>query len=269
MELDKDLLERYAPEDLVALTAELSERFSGFDSTSITYERAQHFMEAVCYCLQMYEQSGSSLPRKDSLTAREAYRLGYEMVCHKARQVGELYQQLLPSFQSYGSLCLQDTVMQGIPAFLMHYDARYSPQDMLLTLDYPVLSDLRHLRGVQAIWEYLRCITLEQRFLNNLDVDFIYDSLRAYHTGYELLIENLCSIVLTGAVRQLLQQPTGKRYLAKSENQSAAIEPQQLELLVRRAIGHLAGQDREVEQYLLQAADELTVRVALAMNSGA
>ncbi len=139
--------------------------------------------------------------KKKMLTAREAYRLGYEAVCNQARQVGALYEQLLPHFQSYGLVCLQDTVIKGIPAFLMHYDARYCPQDTLLTLDYPVLTDFGHLCGVQAVWAYLRCIALEQRFLSRLDFEFVCDSLRDYHVDYTVLIENICGIVLPWPAR--------------------------------------------------------------------
>ncbi len=264
----------YQPEDLIALAAELVERHSGFDSTSVTYEQAQHLMEAVCYCLQMYEQSESGLPARNMLTAREAYRLGYEAVCNQARQVGALYQQLLPHFQSYGLVCLQDTVMKGIPAFLMHYDARYCPQDTLLTMDYPVLTDLRHLCGVQAVWNYLRCIALEQRFLSRLNFEFVCDSLRDYQADYTVLIENICGIVLPGLLGcVLLEKPLCRLCFTEQDygalmSRCGAMERPQLATLVRAAISRLAGPDREVEQYLLQAADDWTTRLAVAMETG-
>ena len=47
------IAEPYQPEDLIALAAELVERYNGFDSTSVTYEQAQHLMEAIriaCEC---------------------------------------------------------------------------------------------------------------------------------------------------------------------------------------------------------------------------
>ena len=49
------IVEFYQREELVGLVVELTERYSGFDSTSVTYERAQQLMEAVCYCLQMHQ----------------------------------------------------------------------------------------------------------------------------------------------------------------------------------------------------------------------
>lgn len=268
------IAEPYQPEDLIALAAELVERYNGFDSTSVTYEQAQHLMEAIRYCLRMYEQSESSLPARKMLTAREAYRLGYEAVCNQARQVGALYEQVLPHFQSYGLVCLQDTVIKGIPAFLMHYDARYCPQDTLLTLDYPVLTDFSHLCGVQAVWAYLRCIALEQRFLSRLDFEFVCDSLRDYHVDYTVLIENICGIVLPGLLGHvLLEKPLCRPCFTEQDygtltSRYGAMEQRQLAALVRSAISHLAGQDAEVEHYLLQAADDWTMRLAIAMDTG-
>lgn len=268
------IAEPYQPEDLIALAAELVERYNGFDSTSVTYEQAQHLMEAIRYCLRMYEQSESSLPARKMLTAREAYRLGYEAVCNQARQVGALYEQLLPHFQSYGLVCLQDTVIKGIPAFLMHYDARYCPQDTLLTLDYPVLTDFGHLCGVQVVWAYLRCIALEQRFLSRLDFEFVCDSLRDYHVDYTVLMENICGIVLPGLLGHvLLEKPLCRPCFTEQDygtltSRYGAMEQRQLAALVRSAISLLAGQDAEVEQYLLQAADDWTTRLAVAMDTG-
>ncbi|NLG04860.1 MAG: hypothetical protein GX567_13670 [Clostridia bacterium] len=45
----------------------------------------------------------------------------------------------------YGIVCLRDTFYKGIPAFLLHYDAKNKPQETILTLDYPILKDLHEL----------------------------------------------------------------------------------------------------------------------------
>lgn len=267
------IVEFYQREELVGLVVELTERYSGFDSTSVTYERAQQLMEAVCCCLQMHQQLESDLPTGTNITVREAYQRGYEAVCNQARQVRLLYEQLLPRFQSYGMLCLQDTIVKGIPAFLVHYDARYCPQDRLLTMDYPVLTDLRSLRGVQAVWAYLRCIDLEQRFLSKLGYDFVCDSLWAYHSNYAVLIENICAIVLPGLLGYvLLEKPLHQRCFTKQDyrvltNRYGAMEQSQLIEVVRSAVSRLTRWDGDVEQYLLQGAEDAAVRLSVAMET--
>ena len=64
-----------------------------------------------------------------------------------------------------GNICCEETIVKGMPEFFKHYDARFCPQNELLTLDYPVLCPLGRMKGVDRIYRYLSCIWLEQKFL--------------------------------------------------------------------------------------------------------
>ena len=41
----------YQMEELLPIVSELAQKYAGFESTSITYEKAQSLMEAVIFCL--------------------------------------------------------------------------------------------------------------------------------------------------------------------------------------------------------------------------
>ena len=41
----------YEPEELLPLVARLAKKYTGGESTSVTYETAQYLMEAVLYCI--------------------------------------------------------------------------------------------------------------------------------------------------------------------------------------------------------------------------
>ncbi|MBP7349454.1 MAG: hypothetical protein KA965_12300 [Butyrivibrio sp.] len=41
----------YTMEELVPLVGELAGSYAGYESSSISYEKAQQFMEAVLYCI--------------------------------------------------------------------------------------------------------------------------------------------------------------------------------------------------------------------------
>ena len=61
---------KYEMEELVPIVAKLAEGFTSKESTSITYERAQQFMEAVLYCIHEGEMTGQfSLAKEDELSA--------------------------------------------------------------------------------------------------------------------------------------------------------------------------------------------------------
>lgn len=220
----------YQPEELIPIVSKLAGKLTGGESTSITYEKAQQLMEAVLYCINEWEREqegnaqlasqrsvsqmcGAQKPCEQTgekegqsaecqivntgqkLPAEEAYELGLACVTKKVKLSLALYNKIMEKFDSYGNHCLNDTMVKGFPEFFKRYDAKFEPQNTILTLDYPVLEDLRSYTGVDAIWEYLCCIRAEQRYLGRLPRDFVIDSLRSYCADYEDMIENLRQIV--------------------------------------------------------------------------
>lgn len=56
----------YQMEELLPIVSELAQKYTGYESTSITYEKAQSLMEAVLFCLSEYNSSvKDSLVQKD------------------------------------------------------------------------------------------------------------------------------------------------------------------------------------------------------------
>ena len=49
----------YEMEELLPVVAALGEKYTGYEHSSVTYEKAQMLMEAVLYCIGEYE--GTSL----------------------------------------------------------------------------------------------------------------------------------------------------------------------------------------------------------------
>lgn len=205
----------YEMEELLVVVAALAERYTGHEHSSVTYEKAQMLMEAVLYCIGEYEASlapdgseeGEALLIMDKkASAQEAYRRGRDLVYEKVENLRKFYNELILDFQDYGMICLRDTVRKGIPSFFLNYDVMFSPKETLLTLDYPVLKDLRGLSGVDAVWEYVRCIADEQKFLGKFSDSLIRELLRAYHEEYEELVENISSIVQKVMCRRMMQE---------------------------------------------------------------
>ena len=58
-------------------------------------------------------------------------------------------------FEDYGCLNYRETIIKGLPVFFMKYDARFRPQDHILTLDYPDLVPGEPLSGVDRIYSCL------------------------------------------------------------------------------------------------------------------
>ncbi len=159
-------------EELLPIVAKLSEKYTGGDSTSVTYETAQELMEAVLYCVREYEQNqtyGYELTSEFGIAAAECYRRGYELVVRKVKKMRLFYNKLVSRFCSYGCRNYEDVMTKGLPEFFRRYDPLFAPQKTILTLDYPTLLPVEGLSGIDAIEQYLNNISLEQRFLGAFD----------------------------------------------------------------------------------------------------
>lgn len=192
----------YQMEELLPVVSELAQKYAGYESTSITYEKAQSLMEAVLFCLNEYNTSYmnmNSLVYKD-IPVTEQYNIGVKLLYEKVENIREIFNKISLQFEDFGVKCLYDTVQKGIPQFLKWYDIRFCPQDTILTLDYPLLIDLSSLSGADAVYEYIRAIRAEQIFLRALDRNYITSVLEIYDSEYREMIENICSIVLTNMI---------------------------------------------------------------------
>lgn len=197
-------IKNYTQEELIPIVAELAERYTGYEHSSITYEKAQMLMEAVLYCINEHESQDENILVRKHIPAKEAYTAGQRMVMDKVGRLKEIYNELILTFRDYGSVCLNDAIVKGVPLFLQRYDAIYAPQETLLTLDYPILKNLGTASGIDVVLEYVTCIFLEQQFFRKIDTDYIVKCLRAYHDDYEVLVENICILVLQNLIGHVM-----------------------------------------------------------------
>lgn len=199
----------YKMEELLPVVGRLAERYNAWESTSVTYEKAEQLMGAVLYCIRELgyaqraaagsegaEHSTHELAQsQEKLSAQQAYERGLVCVENKVKAALLFYNELMAQFDSYGNRCLYDTMVKGMPEFFRRYDMRYAPQDTILTLDYPVRQDLTRYTGVDRIYEYLICIGQEQEFLRSMPRAEVLDRLLRYDPQYEDMIDNICAAV--------------------------------------------------------------------------
>lgn len=195
----------YDMEELLPIVGKLAEKYTGIDSTSITYEKAEQLMEAVLYCIREAEdEKPYSLATGERVSAQEMYRFGKAAVERKVQEALGLYHEILPEFSSYGNLCLKETFLNGLPEFFRWYDIEFDPQNTILTLDYSVLRELASYTGIDKIYEFLVCIRLEQRFLRVFPEDYVKGVLRQYYGKETDMVDNICEIFLLAVAGHVL-----------------------------------------------------------------
>lgn len=266
----------YSMEEVMPMVSELAWKYTGCDHTSVTYEKAQMLMEAVLYCIHEYEGQESNVLLVKHVSAREAYEQGWTIVMDKLRKLQELYNQLIMDFKDYGSVCLRDTIWQGIPAFLENYDFKFAPQETLLTLDYPILREDTARSGISRVLCYVQCICLEQKFLQKMDEHDIIENLRRYHRDYGHLSENICEIVLQNMIgHMMLDKPlreTGftREDLAVLKEILAGKTAEQIQVYGFKALEQLVikyyDNDREMLEYLSCGIPDIMGRMQCCME---
>lgn len=262
---------RYRPEELLPLVKELSGKYTGKASTSITYEAAQQLMKAVLYCIQEYTFGAGKdvlCPGK-KVSAREAYELGYELVLKKTQDARECYNQVAEYFDSYGNRAYEETFRKGIPEFFLWYDAKLKPQDHILTLDYPVLGNDVKACGIDRMYEYLWSIDKEQQFLSRFPKAYVRTVNREGYPEYEEYFVNVCQTPLRRILCCMLAEiDLTRTELSKEEyiqiEQALDTDEEtgkglkgRLEAALKLLVNQIYEGNEELHQYLSRDLDDL------------
>ncbi|MCI8729760.1 MAG: hypothetical protein HFH59_08360 [Lachnospiraceae bacterium] len=265
-------------EELLPVTARLAEQYTSYESTSVTYERAQQLMEAVLYCIHEAEQSGNGIVTAEQKTAQYLYETGVSCVKRRTKEALELYNEISAEFNHYENHCLYDTFVEGLPEFFKWYDVKFCPQDTIITLDYPVLKDISGYTGIDKIYEFIRCIQMEQGFLSIFPEDFVLQVLFRYDKEYRELIDNICEIVLSWvAVYILAGKPLSEENLDGADHQiiQEIFETNKMEdicgqlgLKVSAMVEKYRPNSRGLTQYLLGSIRGIAVRLKHGVRAG-
>lgn len=264
----------YQMEELLPIVSELAQKYAGYESTSITYEKAQSLMEAVLFCLSEYNGSAKdNLVQKD-ISVKEQYNIGAKLLSEKVENIRKIFNEISFQFEDFGVKCLYDTVQKGIPQFLKWYDIKFCPQNTILTLDYPLLIDCSSLTGADAVYKYIWAIQTEQIFLGKFDRNYVMLVLEKYNSEYRDMIENICSIVLTNIIGHIaIKKPFNDidflygEYLQLSKIFAGKSIPDienVVKDLIKKIVSQFYENDMDMLEYLCYETNNIAVRIYTA-----
>lgn len=266
----------YNMEELLPLVSELAQKYTGYESTSVTYEQAQTLMEAVLYCLNEYSHSEANSLSRKNVPLKEQYHTGAGLLLEKVREIRTIYNEISPNFEDFGVHCLRSTVQTGIPHFLKRYDIRFCPQNTVLTLAYPLLSVHDSLTGADAVYQYIRDIRTEQLFFSMFDRNDIISVLEQYNAAYRDMTENICDIILTNTIGHIaIRKPMRDSPFRQEEYLCLADyfgkkTVSETETMITGFIQKMAGQffenNTDLISYLCCDANHMAVRIQAAVQ---
>lgn len=184
---------RYSLEELFPIVCRLSEQYTQNDSSSVTFDTVNDLMNAVVYCINYLKTDNKPVP--NDISAEQAYRLGYDLVVDRAKTLLEAYNKLSVCFEDYGVKCLLYTFQVQFQEFFLRYDPKFKPHEYIMLFDYPILSDISQLQGIEAFEMYFKCLCFEQAELARIGIDAVKEKMYGYHRDYSNLYENIYWIV--------------------------------------------------------------------------
>ena len=268
----------YEMEELVPIVGKLAEKYTSHESTSITYEKAEQLMGAVLYCIhELWESSGNAPSLNKKLSAQRAYEMGAAYVREKTGKALDLYNSILPEFCHYENKCLYDTFVKGIPEFFKWYDIQFEPQNTILTLDYPLLKDISEYTGIDKIFEFIKSIGLEQKFLKIFPAGYVINILSKDNRNWQESMDNICEIVFTHVIGHIMLgksltvielKETDYFYMQEMFEQIALEDiKKHLEVTLEIYIKNYYENDRELLNYLSGAISGIVVRLKNAADN--
>lgn len=270
----------YDMNELIPVVAMLTRKYTGIESSSVTYEKANQLMEAVLYCIREAENSGEAVLASQRQDAMQAYRAGAQLVRRKTEELLAFYELHKKEFCAYGNEYLADLLQRGLPAFFRQYDEKYEPQNTVLTLDYPILVDLTEYRGIDCVDLYVRYLAQEQRFLAKFGGEYVRSVLCAYCGDCEALPENIAGIVfgnVTGHIlvgKKLTERLCGldlqriyEQYAVCEREKGGGFKETVSGVAAAFLTRHYAGED-SLQQYMLAGLPDLCTRIEHAAAHG-
>ena len=265
--------------EVMPIVAQLSRKYTGNDSTSVSYETAQQLMEAALFCIQAGEErarrTGEIAHGRED--ARSLYEAGVESIQQQAILCRMKYERILQGFRSYGVRALEENIRVQIPHFLTHYDILFRPQEHGISLDYPTLVPIDAMHGAGAVSAFLTGIALEKRFLRAFPEAYVLEALKFFSEGYEELPINVCSVVLRNIMAHAIVQkglsraeitPTDfealERHFAADSLEQVA---EKLAFFLRQSVKQVSGQDEDLTGYLMQDVPKSARELRQAIKS--
>ncbi len=193
---------------LFTLLAEQTRRYTGGASSSVRTETAQHLMQSLCYTISVYlkglNSHDAALQQLLNAQLPTLFDQGQIILKRRVSLAKHLLQMVQKNRILTPNLAYNDTISNGLPLFFRHYDLYYSAHESPGSVDYPLGYDRMDLTGVEAVFEYLSALRLENQFCQCFDSQLIHRLILCSNPSYAEDLQNICQFVLLNSLGRIL-----------------------------------------------------------------
>ena len=252
------------------------QRYTLGESSSVRVETAESLFLSIQYILGLYFNNIGNLEKSMDILKKgnlnESYIEGkkiLDLLFEKTKFKMNMVECNKISTENYA---YNDTVEYGLPLFFKLYDKKFAAHEIPGSIDYPLYLEEINLSGVEFIAEYLRRISIEDRFCSRFSQSEIMRMLKSYDKEADELLINIFSMVLLNSLASMLVGKGGsnlrltegdlvylKTLLPKLNRENTAD-------FIMKLLLELKIDDKEMEDYILAGLDKLISRINIAVE---
>ncbi|WKY44296.1 DUF6179 domain-containing protein [Eubacteriaceae bacterium ES2] len=237
--LIEETTSRSIQKQLTDLLKNQIEAYTRAQSSSVLNEVAESLYLSILYnislTLKTFPSPEVSIEQLKGVPLSSLFENGIQIAQHKSNTARILFSQVQKTRIHTNSIAYIETLNQGLHPFFNSYRPRFFAHETPgLNIDYPLLTSVSHLSGVEYFLEFLQRLKLENQFCLCFTPHDIHTLLSSHDENYHDLMINISYQVLKNAlVCSHLDKAAGTLRL---ENQDLLSLSQQFQVFSRETL---------------------------------
>lgn len=195
-------------EELQALIAEQTIKYTSGESSSIRIETAQQLLRSIYYCLGIrlkdVNEADNRLEILKNTKLKTLFLEGMESIKKHLLEVKELFLEVKEKRLIVNNYAYDDTIINGLNMFFVQYDYRFAAHETPCDIDYPLSKDIMDFTGIEYMYRYLFSLRTENKFCSYFSDREIEKILRGYSKYYKEDLLNIYEIVLCNVLARVI-----------------------------------------------------------------
>lgn len=199
-------------QDIGNLLKEKIKKYCKGLSTSVTVEVGEQLLEAIYYTIDANFVNNFNMDNAIDLFKKNSIKDLYEEGERKLKdlfdETRDLYERVCENKYDTELIAYNDTLIEEFGKSFDVYDMDFNPQDIDISVDYPLIFGDLDQRGIYYVKNYLETIEIENMFCNcfdNRDVETLLDiNAKRYKLNYRDLLTNVFEIAINNTILSII-----------------------------------------------------------------
>ena len=252
-------------QDIGNLLKEKIKKYCKGLSTSVTVEVGEQLLEAIYYTIDasfvndFNMEKAIDLFKKNSI--KDLYKEGEGKLKDLFDDTRDLYKRVCENKYDTELIAYNNTLIEEFGKYFDVYDMEFNPQDIDVSVDYPLIFGDLDQRGIYYVKNYLETIEIENMFCNcfdNRDVETLLDiNAKRYKLNYRDLLTNVFEIAINNTILSIIVDDDFEDFYIYSEeinylknNLNQENVEQKVDEAVKKMVVSLNIENHDLVQYI-------------------